>query len=66
MRPGSWVDTHLKVMNKVPPQVTLGEEEPPALLCPGHAVLAWGPSLALRAWRLELTCTQVAPRSDKN
>lgn len=66
MRPGSWVDTHLKVMNKVPPEVTLGEEEAPALLCSGHVVPAWGPSLALRARRLELTCTQVAPKSDKN
>ena len=43
-RPGSWVDSHLKVMNKVPPQITLGEEEPPALLCSGHTVPA-GPLL---------------------
>ena len=43
-RPGSWVDSHLKVINKVPPQVPLGEEEPPAPLCSGYTVPA-GPLL---------------------
>ena len=62
-RPGSWVDSHLKVMNKVPPQITLGEEEPPAL-CSAQVVTA-GPLLGSEGTALKLTCTQGAPRSDK-